>query len=98
MDFVYNDGGRAAAGYKGRAGDCVVRAIAITTQKPYQEVYDAINALALAGSAVKRFKLQKGPRSVQERIRTAKKTLPSTFLVGGSGLARNRTCQAKRLL
>ena len=49
MDFVYNDGGRAAAGYKGRAGDCVVRAIAIATQKRYQEVYDAINALALAG-------------------------------------------------
>jgi hypothetical protein len=48
MDFVYNDGGRAAAGYKGRAGDCVVRAIAIATQKPYQEVYDAINSLAEA--------------------------------------------------
>ena len=51
MDFVYNDGGRAAAGYKGQAGDCVVRAIAIATQKPYQEVYDAINALALAERA-----------------------------------------------
>jgi hypothetical protein len=51
MDFVYNDGGRAAAGYKGRAGDCVVRAIAIATQKPYQEIYDAINALALAERA-----------------------------------------------
>ena len=47
MDFVYNDGGRAAAGYKGRAGDCVVRAIAVATQKPYREVYDAINALAV---------------------------------------------------
>jgi hypothetical protein len=47
MDFVYNDGGRAAAGYKGRAGDCVVRAIAIAIQKPYREVYVAINALAL---------------------------------------------------
>jgi hypothetical protein len=47
MDFMYNHGGRAAAGYKGRAGDCVVRAIAIATQKPYQQVYDAINALAL---------------------------------------------------
>jgi hypothetical protein len=51
MDFIYNEGGRAAAGYKGRAGDCVVRAIAIATQKPYQEVYDAINALALAERA-----------------------------------------------
>ena len=40
MDYVYNDGGRAAAGYKGDAGDCVVRAIAIATQTPYQEVYD----------------------------------------------------------
>ena len=48
MDFAYNDGGRAAASYKGRAGDCVVRAIAIATQKPYEEVYDAINAFALA--------------------------------------------------
>src|SRR6516162_9670363 len=47
MDFAYNDGCRAAAGYKGRAGDCVVRAIAIAAQKPYREVYDAINALAL---------------------------------------------------
>ncbi len=34
MDFLCDDGGRAAAGYKGRAADCVVRAIAIATQKP----------------------------------------------------------------
>lgn len=46
MDFIYNDGGRAAAGYKGNAGDCVVRSIAIATGKSYQEVYDGINALA----------------------------------------------------
>jgi hypothetical protein len=57
MDFIYNDGGRAAAGYRGRAGDCVVRAIAIATEKPYQEVYDAINALAAAERA------QRGERS-----------------------------------
>lgn len=43
MKFVYNDGGRAAAGYKGFTGDCVCRAIAIATEKPYQEVYDLIN-------------------------------------------------------
>lgn len=46
MEFVYNDGGRAAAGYKGHAGDCVVRAIAIASGKPYQEVYDALNRAA----------------------------------------------------
>lgn len=46
MDFVRNDGGRAAAGYKGSTGDCVCRSIAIATGKPYQEVYDALNGLA----------------------------------------------------
>jgi hypothetical protein len=42
MEFRFNDGGRSVAGYKGKAGDCVTRAIAITTGKPYQEVYDAL--------------------------------------------------------
>jgi hypothetical protein len=46
MKFVLNDGGRAAAGYKGKAGDCCARAIAIVTALPYQEIYDAINAAA----------------------------------------------------
>lgn len=43
MTYQFNDGGRAAAGYKGTTGDCVTRAIAIATGKTYQEVYDAIN-------------------------------------------------------
>ncbi len=43
--FVFNDGGRAAAGYKGTTGDCVCRAIAIATGKPYQEVYFALSAM-----------------------------------------------------
>lgn len=47
MTWVYNDGGRAAAGFKGKTGDCVCRAVAIVTGKPYQEVYDAIDAAAL---------------------------------------------------
>ncbi len=45
--WQYNDGGREAAGYKGQAGDCVTRAISIATGKPYQEVYDALNGLAV---------------------------------------------------
>jgi hypothetical protein len=40
LKFEVNDGGRAAAGYKGQAGDCVVRSIAIVTGLPYQKVYD----------------------------------------------------------
>jgi hypothetical protein len=39
MPFVQDDGGRAAAGYKGAAGDCVCRSITIATGKPYREVY-----------------------------------------------------------
>lgn len=46
MKYVYNDGGRAATGFKGKAGDCVVRAISIATEKPYREVYDAINHIS----------------------------------------------------
>lgn len=42
MKYINDDGGRAAAGYKGDAGDCVTRAIAITTGLPYQEVYDSL--------------------------------------------------------
>lgn len=46
MDWVYDDGGRAAAGFKGTTGDCVCRAISIATEKPYKEVYDLINEFA----------------------------------------------------
>lgn len=54
MEWVYNDGGRAAAGYKGTTGDCVCRAIAIVTEKPYQEIYDLINEFAKSERTGKR--------------------------------------------
>ncbi len=47
MPFVHDDGGRAAAGFKGSTGDCVTRAIAIATGLPYREVYDALHQGAL---------------------------------------------------
>ena len=40
LKFEVDDGGRAAAGYKGQAGDCVVRSISIVTGMPYQKIYD----------------------------------------------------------
>lgn len=43
MPWVYDDGGRMAAGFRGTTGDCVCRAIAIATEKPYKEIYDLIN-------------------------------------------------------
>lgn len=42
MEYVFNDGGREAAGYKGEANDCVARAIAIATGLPYKQVYDEL--------------------------------------------------------
>jgi hypothetical protein len=45
--FQHNDGGRAQAGYKGKASDCVCRAIAIVTELPYQTVYDSLNAFGM---------------------------------------------------
>lgn len=46
IGFKYDDGGRANAGYKGKTGDCVTRAIAIASGKGYKEVYDLINNVA----------------------------------------------------
>jgi hypothetical protein len=52
MKWVYDEGGRWEAGYRPRhVGDCVVRAITIATEKPYQEVYEALR-LASASHAM----------------------------------------------
>ena len=43
--FVKDDGGRSKSGIPGadrKVGDCVARAIAIATQRPYREVHDAL--------------------------------------------------------
>jgi hypothetical protein len=40
--FIYDDGGRANAGRRGDARDCVTRAIAIATGRDYAEVYDEL--------------------------------------------------------
>lgn len=46
MNWVYHDGGRANAGYKGETRDCVTRSIAIATGLPYEEIYNKINLIA----------------------------------------------------
>jgi hypothetical protein len=38
--WIYNDGGRAEAGYKSTAADCVVRAVAIVMEIPYKVIYE----------------------------------------------------------
>lgn len=56
MEWKFNDGGREAAGFKGKTGDCVCRAFAIATDKPYKEVYNDINELAKSERTGKRKK------------------------------------------
>lgn len=54
LKFQYHDGGRLQAGYKGKAGDCVTRAIAIVAELPYQQVYDMVNEFSLTEKTGKR--------------------------------------------
>lgn len=63
MQFVFDDGGRSAAGYKGFTGDCVTRTIAIVTGKPYQEVYDALSDLGRSERTGKRKKRRSNSRA-----------------------------------
>lgn len=42
LPYVYDDGGRSGAGFKGSTGDCVTRAVAIASGRPYAEVYAAL--------------------------------------------------------
>lgn len=67
MLVVKNDGGRKAAGYEGTVGvgDCVTRAIAIATERPYQEVYDFLNALA---KLERRSKRKRGTSSARNGV------------------------------
>ena len=41
VGFIRDDGGRQDAGYKGATGDCVVRSLAIMSDRGYKECYDA---------------------------------------------------------
>ena len=71
IEFTYNDGGRFAAGYRGKAGDCVARAIAIASGLSYAEVY---NALAEGtGNQPRTKRTGKRPRSARNGINTRRK-------------------------
>lgn len=46
IEFVPDDGGRLAAGFRGDTGDCVTRAAAIASGRSYAEVYELVNEFA----------------------------------------------------
>lgn len=74
MKVIFNDGGRAAAGYKGKAGDCVARSIAIVAQLPYSQIYDALADINARTPASKRRRAHRvGKRSAANGIYTTSK-------------------------
>jgi hypothetical protein len=76
LTFIRNDGGRAAAGFKGSAGDCVARAIAIASGKPYAEVYARLaagNETQRQSKHSRRKKASAGKRTAAHGIWTRRK-------------------------
>ena len=42
LPWEYHDGGRKAAGFRGKAGDCVTRALSIALDLDYRGLYDGL--------------------------------------------------------
>ena len=62
MRFVYDDGGRKAAGFKGEAGDCVTRAIAIAMDAEYMDIYKSLGYMLKTSKHVSPGKRTRTPR------------------------------------
>jgi hypothetical protein len=77
VNWVFDDGGRQAAGFRGKTRDCVCRAIAIATQHPYAEVYDALN------SACKVERPKSGRKPSSARTGVAKPTIRAYLAAQG---------------
>lgn len=73
MPFVHDDGGREVAGYKGSAGDCVARSIAIASGRPYAEVYAALASGMESNRQSRRTKASHTRRSARSGILTRRK-------------------------
>lgn len=73
LPFFHNDGGRDAAGFKGKAGDCVARSIAIAANLPYAEVYAALAEGTGTQRASRHTGGEKRPASANDGINTTRK-------------------------
>jgi ketosteroid isomerase-like protein len=71
--FVYNDGGRRAAGFKGDTGDCVTRAVTIASGKPYAEVYAFMAKMNGEQRVTKRTRQSATRRSARHGVYTRRK-------------------------
>lgn len=67
VGLVITDGGRAAAGYKGTAGDCGVRAAALALGLPYHQAYAELGECIAAWRATSRARKARAVRSNSPR-------------------------------
>ena len=63
LDYLRDDGGRADAGFRGKAGDCVARSVAIASGLPYAYIYKAFADGTGSQRATKRGKRAASARS-----------------------------------
>lgn len=69
LRYVYDDGGRSAAGFQGTTGDCVTRALAIATGIPYADAYAEVADLQhRAGKARTARTFRLGRRAIDELL------------------------------
>jgi hypothetical protein len=73
LDWLFNDGGRKAAGFKGYAGDCVTRALSIAVGLDYGELYKKLSEGNRAFWA-KKSDRAKSPERATAYARRAKRT------------------------
>jgi hypothetical protein len=73
LPWVADDGGRAAAGFKGEAGDCVARSIAIAADLPYATVYEALAAGNASQRRTKNDTRHSGRRTARNGIQVKRK-------------------------
>jgi hypothetical protein len=73
MKFTYNDGGRAQAGFKGTADDCVARSIAIASGIRYDYLYETLANGSANERITKHSGRISGRRSARNRIHTGRK-------------------------
>jgi hypothetical protein len=80
VKHILDDGGRKLAGFKGDAGDCVVRSVAIASGRPYAEVYAAC-ADIMAGLRKTKGRRAAGKRSASDGVYTTSKAF-KTYIAG----------------
>lgn len=73
MRYVYDDGGREAAGYMGKTGDCVTRAVAIASGMPYDTVYQRLALGNERQRHTRRSSAHSGKRTASHGIRVQRK-------------------------